>query len=359
MNILPRTYINFILIIITTVLGILLGYFILTTAFKWFLPFIIAYAIAHISDPVVTFLEKKIKIPRRIASAITILSVLLMIGSLITFIIYRIIYEIKRLAEQLPTFFNLITEQVSNLFNKGVSIYVNLPPEISLFVDQVFETMKNNLSRLLEPATKATTSFAINFATSLPSILIFIIVLFISAYFISSDKEKISRFVVKQLPAEWISRIVSIKNDLLFALLGYVKAQLILMSITFVEVSIGFLIIGVDYAILLALVISFIDALPILGTGTVLIPWAIFSLATGKYPMALSLVILYGIVLLVRQLLEPKIVGGQIGLYPLVTLMSMYVGLQIFGILGMILGPITILIIRNLQKAGLFTLWKD
>jgi sporulation integral membrane protein YtvI len=223
----------------------------------------------------------------------------------------------------------------------------------------VFQTIRNNLIKVLEPATVATKDFAIDFATSLPSILVFIIVLFISAYFMSSDKQKISNFLVKQLPTEWIARIIDIKRDLLLALLGYIRAQLILMSFTFVEVSIGLLIIGVDYAILLALLISIIDALPILGTGTVLIPWAIVLMVSGNLPRALSLVILYGIVLLVRQLLEPKIVGGQIGLYPLVTLMSMYVGLQIFGIIGMILGPITILIIRNLQRAGVFRLWRE
>ncbi|MGE4283255.1 MAG: sporulation integral membrane protein YtvI [Clostridia bacterium] len=354
-----KKYINFILIVVAIVIGIAAAYFAFTTAFKWLLPFIIAYAIAYISDPVVTFMEEKWRVPRRFSSAITILSILLLIGTLITAIVYRIIYEVKKLSERLPDLLNMITEQASNLMDKGINIYLTLPPEVSLFADEVITAVRSNMMRILDPATRATRDFAINFATSLPSILIFIIIMFTSSYFMSSDKEKIMDFLKKQLPPEWIARIVSIKNDLLFALLGYIKAQLILMSITFVEVSIGFLIIGVDYAILLALLISIIDALPILGTGTILIPWAIVSMISGNFPRALSLVILYGIVLLVRQLLEPKVVGGQIGLYPLATLMSMYIGLQIFGIVGMIFGPITILIIKNLQNAGLFRLWKD
>ncbi|MDK2800338.1 MAG: hypothetical protein PWQ70_1957 [Clostridiales bacterium] len=363
MSILPKKHMNFLLTVAALVLGIALGYFVLTTVLKWFLPFILAYVIAHISEPVVVFMEKKLKIPRPIASAIAILSVLLLISAIITFIVYRMIYEIKRLAERLPEFFDMITLQVNELLDKGIKIYLNLPDEISQFVDSVLENISQNIMDLLKPATGAATGatakFAYNFATSLPSILIFIIALFIAAYFMSSDKERITKFLLKQLSPEWAARIVNIRNDLLFALLGYIKAQLILMSITFVEVSIGLLVIGVDYAILLALLISFIDALPILGTGTVLIPWGIISLAMGNYPMAFSLIILYGIVLLVRQLLEPKIVGVQIGLYPLVTLMSMYVGFQTFGIVGMILGPITVLIVRNLQRAGLFTLWKE
>ena len=175
----------------------------------------------------------------------------------------------------------------------------------------------------------------------------------------SCDKDLINKFIAKQLPANWNKWLIRIKNDLLSALIGYIKAQLILMVITFIEVSIGLLIIGIDYAILLGLLISIIDVFPILGTGTVLIPWALFSFISGNYPLGFSLIILYGIVMLVRQLLEPKIVSGQIGLYPLVTLMSMYIGLQVFGIAGMIMGPIMVLIVRNLQKAGLFKLWND
>lgn len=356
---LPRKYLNVLLAvgIVAAAIGVL--YLLFTTVLKWFLPFILAYILAYITNPLVAFMEKKLKIPRRIASAITVLFVLLLLGAIVTFIIYRIIYEIEDLTEQLPGLFNAAKEQISILFDRGFNLYINLPVEISQFIDTVMNDITKNLSSMLKPITDATLNFAGNFASALPSILIFIIVLFISTYFISSDKDKIGRFIRKQFPEIWIERILSIKSDLIFALLGYIKAQLILMSITFIEVSIGLLIIGIDYAILLALLISIIDALPILGTGTVLIPWALVAFVMGNFPMGLSLIILYGIVLLVRQLLEPKIVGGQIGLYPLVTLMSMYVGLQIFGVVGMILGPVTILIIKNLQRAGLIRLWKE
>ncbi|NLY44329.1 MAG: sporulation integral membrane protein YtvI [Clostridiaceae bacterium] len=359
MNILSKKYIKHISIIIASVLGIIVGYFVFSALFKLTMPFILAYIIAHISDPIVTFMEKKLKLPRKIASAITILSTLALLGSILIFIISRIIFEIKNLTEKLPYFIHVISERLKTVFEKGTNFYVTLPPEISLFVDNVIENISNNLSSLLKPATEATTRFAYNFATSLPSIIVFIIVFFVSAYFMSCDKDLIGKFIEKQLPASWKTWAVRIKNDLLYALLGYLKAQLILMSITFVEVSIGLLIIGVDYAILIALFISVIDFFPILGTGTILIPWALISFITGNYPMGFSLIILYGVVTLVRQLLEPKIVGVQIGLYPLVTLMSMYIGLQLMGLPGMIMGPIVVLIVRNLQKAGLFKLWND
>lgn len=358
-NFLNGKYIQYIAIIIASILAVIVGYYIFSYLIKWLLPFLLAYIIAHISNPIVTFMEKKLKIPRRISSAITILATFALLGSILIFIVSRIIFEIKRLKEVLPHLFSAISEQIKLLFDKGISIYVTLPPEISLFVDSVADNISTNLMDLLKPATEATTRFAYNFATSLPSILIFIIVFFVSAYFMSCDKDLINKFIAKQLPANWNKWLIRIKNDLLSALIGYIKAQLILMVITFIEVSIGLLIIGIDYAILLGLLISIIDVFPILGTGTVLIPWALFSFISGNYPLGFSLIILYGIVMLVRQLLEPKIVSGQIGLYPLVTLMSMYIGLQVFGIAGMIMGPIMVLIVRNLQKAGLFKLWND
>ncbi len=348
-----KKYINYLLYLIAIILGLIIGYFLLTTVLKWFLPFIIAYAIAYITEPVISFLEVKVKLPRKIASAVTILATISLLGSVITLIVYRIIYEIKELTEQLPKLFNLLSQKGNELFDKGLNIYIELPVGMSQFIDNVINNITQNIMSLIKPVTEATTKFAYNFAKSMPSIIIFIIVLFLSAYFISSDKRKISDFLTKILPNSISDKLITLKNDLSLALLGLLKAQLILMSITFVELSIGFLIIGVEYAILLGLIISLIDALPILGTGTILIPWAIFSLIAGNLSMGLSLIVLYGIAMLVRQLLEPKIVGRQLGIYPLITLMAMYIGLKTFGVIGMFLGPIIVLIIKNIYKSGL------
>lgn len=341
--------------IIIVIAMIVAFYFITTTILRWLLPFILAYILAYATDPFVTFLERKARIPRKFASAIVIVLTLLIIVLILTLIVNRIIFEVKELVVQLPKLTESLSNDVNDVVDKGLNIYVNLPIQLSQFIDTAISGLASNLSTVLKPIAQGTTRLAV----SLPSILVFIIVLFLSTYFMSSDKEKINWFIRKQMPGSWYGRMINIKDDLQFALLGYVKAQLILMSITFVEISIGLLIIGIEYAILLGLLISLIDALPILGTGTVLIPWALFSLVTGNYKLGLSLLMLYGVALLVRQLLEPRVLGGQIGLYPLITLMSMYVGLQVFGIIGMILGPILMLVIKNLHRAGLLRIWNE
>ncbi|MTI49662.1 sporulation integral membrane protein YtvI [Sporosalibacterium faouarense] len=355
----PKSYVHFFLKIISVLIIFLLVYIFLTTVFKWLLPFILAYIIAYITNPLVNFMELKLRIPRRLASLIIILFTLLFIALVVLIVFYRIIFEIKKLSDMLP----FILDQISNLFNqmftKGVNIYDKLPTEFSHITNSLLDGGLSSISSVIATLTESTTKFAYGIAKSLPSLFIFIIVLFLSTYFISSDRNKISNYIFKQVPGEVLSNMVIVKNDLVFALFGYVKAQLILMSITFIEITIGMLLIGVDYPVLIALFISIIDALPILGTGIILLPWAFFALLSGDFTMALFLAILYIIVLLVRQMLEPKIIGKQIGLYPLVTLMSMYIGLKVFGIIGLIFGPISILIIKSLLNSNLSTLWKE
>lgn len=354
-----KRYVHFLLKISSVIIIVLLVYIFFTTIFKWFLPFIIAYGIAYITNPFVDLLETKLRIPRKIASLATILLALSFLVTIVSIIIYRGIFEIKKLSDMLPN----IIESISNLFydllDKGINVYDNLPMELAHIVNSLINGFLNSITSILANLTEYTTKFAYNIAKSLPSIFIFIIVLFISTYFISSDKKKISKYVFEKIPKEALSRIIIVKNDLILALLGYVKAQLILMGVTFIEISIGMLIIGVGYPVILALFISIIDALPVFGTGIILIPWALFNLLSGNFALALYLVILYLIILLVRQLLEPRIVGKQIGLYPLVTLMSMYIGFKALGMIGLIIGPITVLIIRSLIKSNTFTLWKE
>ena len=131
------------------------------------------------------------------------------------------------------------------------------------------------------------------------------------------------------------------------------------MAFTFVEMSIGLIILNVNYAFLLALIVGLAEAIPVVGTGLIMIPWILWHVINGNMPLVLGLSVLYVLGILIRQIMEPKIVGTQIGLHPLVTLLSMYVGLKFFGVLGMFIGPISLIIVKNLQDSGIFKLWND
>ena len=245
-----------------------------------------------------------------------------------------------------------LTKSFDDLMNKINGIYIQLPPEVTELVNKAGQNLANNIQNILKSIIDLA-EIPIQFAVKLPQVLIFIIVTILATYFMSSDKKMILNFLDVQMPTEWIKKTRGITDNVFVALFGWVRAQLILMSITFTELIIGLLIIGVQNALLIALIIAIVDVLPVLGAGTVLIPWSILNLISGNTKMGLSTFLLYIIIVFVRQLIEPKIVGQQIGVHPLFTLAGMYVGLQIFGVLGMFLGPISVVILKYILE-GLF-----
>ena len=198
----------------------------------------------------------------------------------------------------------------------------------------------------------------IGIVVSLPQVLIFIVISLAASYFMSRDRSKISGFIYKQIPSSWGSRLRFVKEDMILALLGFLKAQLILMTITFFELLIGYLILDVKYAFFFALFTAIVDILPVLGTGTILIPAGIFYLISGNIAKGLGFLILYLVITAIRQSIEPRIVGKSLGLHPLVTLMSMYIGLRLFGVMGIFLGPIVVIVINTLQKIKILPSWK-
>lgn len=265
------------------------------------------------------------------------------------------VMELASLSIKLPTYSEKLYTQGLSLFDHIQTLYVKLPPDLSQAIAGGLATVLHSLTSVL--GRLLSSSFIL--LSKLPSLLLFLLVMIISTFFIARDKQMILHFFKTQMSNSLRTKGKIVKQDLLSAFLGYIRAQLILMSITFVESAIGLSLIGIDYALLLALFASIIDALPVLGTGAVYIPLIIWSLLSGKYATAASLATLYAVIIIVRQLLEPKILGNQIGLYPLATLMSMYIGLKIFGIIGLIIGPVALIALTTLQKIDVLPRWKE
>lgn len=335
-----KLFLRLLLIIGGTVLGMLLFF----KSILYIAPFIIAFALSSLMEPLIKFLIKKVKLNRKASTIISLLLVMSIIGLLLAFLISRIYQEALSLYEIMPVYSENIYNNIKDFISRASDIYLKLPDEVT----KSAEGMITNLTTKLSEVGSSVAKGVFNTAISIPQAIIFVIITLLSTFFMASDKEKIYKYIKSSVPEDWVDKVVNIKDDMFAALFGYIRAQLILMSITFVELSIGFAIIGVKQNILLGLLISIIDALPILGTGGVLIPWSIYNFITGDIRMGISLIILYGVVLVVRQLIEPKVLGQQIGLHPLVTLLSMYVGLRVFGYIGMIIGPITILLLKNI-----------
>lgn len=342
-----------ILIIVLVILGTLLGLFIAYKLAYYVAPFIIAFVISSLLEPLIGFIVKKTKLSRKVAAPVTLLFFIVTFGFLLVLAIIKLIGEIKTISSTLPGFFARLYETSTTLMDKAVSIYEWLPEEVANNLESIIVNMTSSLMNVVNSLVNTVVKGAFSTAVSLPEILIFILVTIVAIYFLSSDRDRISNYFRSQFPDAWVDKAISIKNDMFAAMFGYLRALLILMSITFTELFIGFSIIGVKYALLLAFIVSIVDALPVLGTGTVLIPWAIYSFFAGNVKMGFSVLILYIIVLIVRQMIEPKIVSKQIGIYPLLTLMAMYAGLKFFGVAGLILGPITLLLLKNILSGML------
>ncbi|MDF2524591.1 MAG: ytvI, partial [Clostridiales bacterium] len=305
-------------ILLILVISVKLGLFLI--------PFVIALVISLLIEPIVKFLMERVRIPRKASSAISVLLVLSVVGTLLTVLISKLIDEIVTISHFLPKYYSEINNNINNLISRGTDIYIALPPEVTNNIQGLLRNLTTNFIDMLNRLIKG----IFNTAISIPEALIFTLVTIISTYFFSSDRDMIYNYFRSHLPDHWMKKIGSVKIDLFSALFGYIRAQLILMTITFTELFVGFSIIGIKYSLLLAFVIAIIDALPILGTGGVLIPWALYEFLVGNVRTALSLLVLYLIVLIVRQLTEPKVLSQQIGLHPLVTLSAMYTGLRLF-----------------------------
>jgi len=186
------------------------------------------------------------------------------------------------------------------------------------------------------------------FTSSFPEILLFIIATIMSTYFIASYRENIIYWASTQLPENWYENICNVKDNVFKSIFKLIRAYIIILSITFTELFIGFSIIGIENSLVLALLVSIVDLLPVLGTGVIIIPWAVYQLLVGELFIGVSLIILWGLILVIRQIIEPKIIGTQIGVNPLLTLMGIYVGFKLLGAAGLILGPITVVILKSI-----------
>jgi len=325
-------------------------------------PFLVALIITFMIEKPVQLLEKNLRFPRGLAVGISILVFVTLVGGTVIFVFYKSINELWRFAQEISRMdVQPIVGFFQNLLERGQTWYFSLPEGLANTIRQTVDSGIKNMTQMFsELSYKLTTAvtYMVGVVVSLPQVIIFIIISLAATFFMSRDRYKISTFIFKQIPVSWRDKLRFIKDDMILALIGFIKAQLILMTITFFELLIGYLILGVRYAFFFALITAIIDILPVLGTGTVLIPTSIFYLITGNLPRALGFIVLYLVITAIRQSIEPKIVGDSLGLHPLVTLMSMYIGLQLFGVVGLFLGPIAMIILKTLQRAKILPSWK-
>lgn len=327
---------------------ILLG---LLLAFKlsiFYMPFLIAFIISLIIEPAIKFLMKKMKITRKISSIIIfIIASVIIIGGLIWGIV-SFISEASNLLQGLNGYvekFYILFQDIPNRFEFEK---IHLPNEIT-------EIIQNSTGGLLNSISNWIRNFLtslLNIITSIPSMAIYFFITIIALYLICVDKVYILDQIEHHFPKKWVLKVGIHIKDLTKTLGGYLKAEATLILISFIISLIGLYILkfikfNIEYPLLMALFIGFVDALPILGSGTVMVPWAIISALNGDLKLGIAIIILFIIMSVIRQFLEPRLVSKHIGTHPIFTLIAMYTGFKFIGILGMLLGPIILIIIKN------------
>lgn len=341
-------YIKYALITI----GVIAGLFLLPVVLRLFLPFILAFAVASPCQKILNFLNKKLKIHRGISSALVVTLLVALVSWIIFLIGSQLFAQIKSFAEVVPETIETVKATFYELSEKYREVYMSFSPRFREFFDSLNVQLSESLMSAAAPITGSVFNLARRFAVSLPDIAIFFFMFLLSTFFITKDYTLIRSFFRENCPQKIQNFLHSFKTTAFSAFLTYLRAQLIMMSITFTVVTIALWIIGADYPFVMGAIIGIVDALPFFGTAIIIIPWAIMSFINGNYFFAGGLLVIQVIAFVTRQLLEPKIVSSQIGIHPLITLVSIYIGLNLFGIGGIIVGPITALFVVNAYVAA-------
>ncbi len=320
------------------------------------MPFLLAAVISALVSPVSAWISKKTKIPRKLTAAVVLILLFSLISALLYLAISRLIGELGDLLARLAEDPELIGKTLSSLLDRMTGNGSHFSFLQSIFESESLMNLGIDLSELLQGAirslisslTSALPVAAISVLKEIPSWILFVIVLLIAAYYFSSDGESVGRGLSSVLPNKWQARLPVIKDKFKRTVTGYIKAYFLLMLLTFFEMLAGLTVLGVEYAFIMAIVISVVDILPILGAGTVLVPWAIYACLTSNTPLGVGLLILYAVTLIIRQIAEPRIVGSTLGIHPLATLASVYLGLKLIGFVGIFVGPMVAMMLREL-----------
>lgn len=345
-----RILVNFLL----TAVGVALLVFLLPRALRFFLPFVIAFLISSIANPVVRFMEKKIKIVRKTSSAIMIVLVLGAVVGVLYLMIRFLVDQIVNLYADRYAIYDEIVAVLNSFTGRLEGLFEMLPGDMQISLSSLRESLETWVEGFLKGIELPSISAAGGYVGSIVEVIFIAIITILAAYFLTAERDNIGDMLGRIMPKSVIKCYDMVLSTFKRAVGGYFKAQFKIMLILILVMFVGFLIIDVEYALLLASVIAFLDFLPVFGTGAVFWPWIVVDVIVGNYKEAIFLGILYLACQLIKQLLQPKMVGDSVGMNPLATLFYMFIGYRIGGIFGMIIGIPVGMIVVSFYKAGMF-----
>ncbi|MDR1002640.1 MAG: sporulation integral membrane protein YtvI [Oscillospiraceae bacterium] len=346
------------------------------------MPFIIAFAIAAAVQSPIRILSERIKfIPKKGWAAIILVLTFAVLGTGIVFICISLVDQFIGFLKFIPDFVentlvsidNATEEQVNEFFGNFPSwmgtplrdfydgIAEDLPGQITSFVNKFSTEILSSISSIGADSV----TFLAALVSNIPGAIVVVLITIIATFFIGLDYDGVKSLLLSLFPGRIRPQIQRVKNYATDTVFGLLKTYALLMLLTFAELTVGlglinlFKDITIPYVVPLAMIISLIDILPVLGIGTVLLPWGVINIILGDWKLGIMILVLYGIITVLRNTLEPKIIGEKYGMHPLITLVALYVGGRIFGILGVFMLPLTLIIIKRLYDVGALTLYFD
>jgi len=345
-----KVFLNLLLALIV----ILLCIFVVPKILLFFLPFIIGWIIAAIANPLVRFFEEKFRVKRKASSAFIIITVIVLVVLAGYVLITKLVSAATGFITELPLLWKNLEQDFREIGENLNVLYNGLPEDVKQNIVKIGQDMDGYIADFVGGFGTPTVYAVRDFAKNIPGMLINIIMCILSAYFFIAEKDSIGQFCQRCIPKmirdKWKLVIGSLKN----AVGGYFKAQIKIELWIFLLLLVGFLLLRIPYAPLVAFLVAVLDFLPFFGTGAVMIPWAVIKILSADYEMAIWLLVIWGVGQLFRQIIQPKIVGDSVGIAPLPTLILLFIGYKCAGVLGMILAVPVGIIVINMNQSGIF-----
>ena len=331
--------------------------------FKYFIhlimPFFLALIFAAIMRPVVRWLVSKLRVPQGIAGVVVTVLFFAVIGTLIALLTLRVISGIGDVFSLLPDLYRDTLEPgLVNLFDRIQDLAARYDMNLEETLESVGPQILSAAGNAVSSVSGRVVTWVSSLVTKVPRFLVGLIICVVATFFMSVDYDRMMNVLMHLFPERAQEVLVSARRSLSKVIRQYGRSYVLILLITFAELALGLLILRVKRFALIALLIAILDIFPVLGTGTVLIPWSVISFIQGNIARGIGLLVVYAVITVIRQIIEPRIVGKHVGLHPLITLICMFVGTSLFGVIGLFGVPILMAIVLELHNSGTLRIFR-
>ena len=328
-------------------------------ALKWIMPFVVAFVVSAFITPFANRISKDFKVGKKFSACFAAFLFYAIAVGLVVLIGFGLYAALRNLFYDLPYIYESnIAPTIASAMVWIEDFLIKLDPSLSSSMQDITADFSQNLGSMVSGISVGAVGWLSSYITSVQFFIAAVFISVIATFFIASDYENIRAFIIRQIPEKWHLFLKDVRIYSLNTLGKYLKSYALIMTITFCELTVALWLLGVKNFAIIALIIAFFDIVPVCGSGGVLIPWAVFSLVQGRFAFGIGMLIVYAIITVIRQIIEPKIVGDQVGLPAVVTLMAMFLGARFMGVFGLFAFPITLVILKNLNDNGRIKLFK-